>query len=367
MRPFRYCFCRPLILSHPSNPPVAFAWSSKNATAIRGPGDSERRGSARSGKTPPRAFLARAWRRAFAAPHAGLRGCGAVLARIQRVSSVFRRGSSRIQARAKREPSAAKKFIIPDELPIFRYPKRRNRGTFAFMEPALLRICDDSALLFWRSVGSRVPPRPSAKRAIRPSGGAAAGKPSPERIAYLPRRYPALAHEPLHLLVPRGEDRIRCKGVRCLVHAGALPRGSFCEAEENLFVLSPELCFMRLAPKLSLPHAAQLGSEFCGAYSLSDDDERSMRKRAPITHAASLRSYVENPTGERGVARARRALRHIEDGAESPRETPIALLFDLPVRLGSCGFPPPKTNCAIPLPAHVREATGKRSLLCNLL
>lgn len=235
------------------------------------------------------------------------------------------------------------------------------------MEPTPFLICDASALLYWRSVGAGSGPPPRAMRAMRAPGNGNAGKPSPDRIAYFLRRYPALAREPLHLLVSSGEARLRCKGIRCFVHAGAFPSRSFSEIEKDIFVLSPELCFLRHASKLSLPHAAQLGLEFCGAYSLSAGETRSARKRAPITNTAFLKSYVENCTGERGIAEARRALRYVEDGSESPRETIVALLLDLPTRLGGCGDPPPKMNYAIPLPKNARKATGRRSLRCDLL
>ena len=54
------------------------------------------------------------------------------------------------------------------------------------MEPALLLICDASALLYWRSVGAGSGPPPRAMRAMRAPGNGNAGKPSPDRIADIP-------------------------------------------------------------------------------------------------------------------------------------------------------------------------------------
>lgn len=229
------------------------------------------------------------------------------------------------------------------------------------MDDPTLCICDDSALAYWRSLG---PYGTAPARSRRPT--APPGKPDPERVRGLQRRYPAFARGPLDMLVGTGDDRFRGNGVRCRVHAASFPPGSFVEIEPGVFVASPELLLVRLAPKLSLPHLAQLGTEFCGEYGLSLEDKKAY-ERPPLANAARIGSIVERCAGENGIARARDALRYIQNGSESPRETTIALLFDLPVRLGGGGLVVPEMNHVIPATHHVWRATGRRSLRCDLI
>ncbi|WP_080797072.1 hypothetical protein [Arabiibacter massiliensis] len=230
------------------------------------------------------------------------------------------------------------------------------------MDRPALYICDDSALAYWRSLGPHGKVSPA--RVGRPP--ITSGKPSPERIRSLLGRHPALAREPLDLLVRAGDDRFRGNDVRCRVHASPFPSGSFFEMEPGVFVASPELLLIRLSPKLSLPHLAQLGTEFCGRYGLSPEDKKAY-ERPPLTDVVRIESLAERCAGESGIGRMRDALRYIQDGSESPRETTISLLFDLPVRLGGGGLPVPKMNYVIPTTRNVWRATGRRSLRCDLI
>ena len=236
------------------------------------------------------------------------------------------------------------------------------------MDAAPLHICDESALAYWRSLGPHgEAPSARARRSARTGRPkAAACKPDPERVRELRLKHPAFSHEPLHILVATGEDRFRGGGVRCRVHAEPFPSGSFVEIEPGVLVASPELLIVRLAPSLSLPHLAQLGTEFCGKYGISTGSRKAF-ECPPITSTAQIKSLVQRCTGERGIARAREALRYIQDGSESPRETTIALLFDLPVRRGGGGFPVPKMNHVVSATHHVWKATGRRSLRCDLV
>ena len=223
------------------------------------------------------------------------------------------------------------------------------------------------ALLYWRSVGAGSGPPPRAMRAMRAPGNGNAGKPSPiashTSCADIPHSPASRSIFSYRVAKP---DSAAWESGASSMRAHSLPV-FFRDRKGHIRAFARAMLSCAMPPSCLFHTQLNWVLEFCGAYSLSAGETRSARKRAPITNTAFLKSYVENCTGERGIAEAQRALRYVEDGSESPRETMVALLLDLPARLGGCGDPPPKMNYAIPLPKNARKATGRRSLRCDLL
>ena len=236
------------------------------------------------------------------------------------------------------------------------------------MERTSICICDASALKFWRSLEPSSAVLDARKRKESSARRRAPGrKPDAERIDAFLESNPSLASEPLDLLVSSAEARLRAKGLRCHVCSAALPRASFVKIDEGVWVVSPEFCFARLAFDLPPFRTAQIGLELCGRYRLPLDAAHGFSPCEPLATRASLSAFVDRFEGGRGVGQARTALRYVQDGSESPRETVLALLFDQPLRSGGCGLPLAHMNHAIPVPRHIWRAVGKRTLRCDLL
>ena len=119
---------------------------------------------------------------------------------------------------------------------------------------------------------------------------------------------------------------------------------------------------MQLACELSLIDLMMVGYEFCGGYRLDkeNDPEQGFRKEPALTSVAKLNSFVARATGLKGCKNARKALRYIADGADSPMETALTLLLCLPYRHGGYGFALPRLNyhIEVDLPAGKQTYRG---------
>ena len=145
-----------------------------------------------------------------------------------------------------------------------------------------------------------------------------------------------------------------------------LPPHSIAQITDDIYVATPEFCFLRMAPKLGFYDAVKLGMELCGRYSTLVAPGQDYRQRPPLTSGDDLRAYLDAALGADSRSIARHAARHILDGAESPGETATAMELCLPFRHGGFGFEAPELNKQIELTPDERKATGRRNLRCDL-
>lgn len=254
-----------------------------------------------------------------------------------------------------------------------------------------LFLSHDSALEYWRSAGAAKPTRAEARRPkhaslarasearFRPRSSFGARKPELVRTRALPNAVPTaefiascepwrfgVREEPLHILV--GQQRARSKSSRVVSHLmkAQAPSGSFCRVEEGLYVSSPELCFVQMATRLSLPELIMLGFELCGSYALDPLDARRFGRREPLATAESLARFAQRAEGIHGRKAAMRAARMVIDGSASPMETALAMLLSLPRMLGGFGIEKPCLNWRINLSDDARLTAGRSFLVCDL-
>lgn len=138
-------------------------------------------------------------------------------------------------------------------------------------------------------------------------------------------------------------------------------------AGREVFVSSPELCFVQMGTLFPFPQLVEMGFELCGTYCLPVGGTDGFCRGLPLTDSVALRSFAEKEAaGERGVVAARKALRFVASGSASPQETVLAMLLCLPSCFGGCGFPMPKMNHRIEMPLRGRHSASKRYFLCDL-
>ncbi|MBR1829658.1 MAG: hypothetical protein IJ781_09155 [Atopobiaceae bacterium] len=89
-----------------------------------------------------------------------------------------------------------------------------------------------------------------------------------------------------------------------------------------------------------------VGCALCASYTLDPKTEK-VRGREPITSVERLSCFLKGASGIHGVARARRALRQVADGAESPQEINMFLMMSLQPALGGRGIDGLKLNYVI--------------------
>lgn len=216
-----------------------------------------------------------------------------------------------------------------------------------------------SALEYWRSVGTLRLPRPKPTRARTP-GGRIAG------TEVLPLCRAHALSLPLHLLVSKSERRFRTPDVVYHARDELLPQGSIAMIDDGLFVVSPDLAFLQKAANEGFVELVDAGYELCGTYTPSKTPSDRDFDQIPQTTPAKLSSYVEKAGTMRGVAQAKRALRHVLPDSASPAETALSMLLTLPYQQGGCSLSYPQLNYRIDPGKHARKNVSQNYYRCDL-
>ena len=171
---------------------------------------------------------------------------------------------------------------------------------------------------------------------------------------------------PLHLAVADASSRSRAKNIICHVWHGPSAANSFLRVKDNLYVSSPEACFLQMSTMLPLVKVVEIGYELCGSFALSPSNSRGFCTHEAPTSVESLRRYVAKSDGVSGAKRARRALNYLIDGAASPMEAALVLLLCLPTSLGGYGLALPRLNYGIEVPVRSGSSSRRVRYRCDL-
>jgi hypothetical protein len=177
---------------------------------------------------------------------------------------------------------------------------------------------------------------------------------------------------PWHLMSSRGSHHAPDGDVVWHSRKIALPPRSGIRLDDDVFLVSPELCLLQMAQSLPCPSLIELIDEFCGTYrpasseELTDEHADGLVQRPPITSLERLSAYLATSPGVGGIKRARRALRYAVDLSASPKETHSELLFSLPVPMGGKGCPKPEMNKRFDVPIGLRQAGDPGYVECDL-
>lgn len=137
----------------------------------------------------------------------------------------------------------------------------------------------------------------------------------------------------------------------------------FYRLEKDVYVVSPELCFLQLASVLTLPLLIKAGCQLCSQFSFYDKD---IYFRLPLTDRKTLAKTVNRLHYFRGAQLANKALPYICENAASPREIILALLLHLPKYLGGFGLPKPQLNIRVNIPSYSRHFFTHQYYVCDL-
>jgi hypothetical protein len=140
-----------------------------------------------------------------------------------------------------------------------------------------------------------------------------------------------------------------------------LPSGCFLDLGHGLCMCTPQFAFLQLAMQSDPIELLKVGMELCGHFSRppipstrANEGLSCTYGLPPATHARFLRLFVERMEGRRGAVKARKAVRHLADGAASPMEAAVYLMLCLPKRMGGYGLPKPLLNPKI----TIKNPTG---------
>lgn len=151
-----------------------------------------------------------------------------------------------------------------------------------------------------------------------------------------------------HALVRGGSNQHPARNIVRHQWTSRMPARSFALVGPGIYVSVPEFTFLQLASRLGFERLVQVGCSLCSSYMISPGTN-CIIQRPPLTSPERLSRYLDEARGVRGISAARRALRFIGAGAESPQETNLYLLLRLDKTNGGCGIPGLRFNYEIPV------------------
>lgn len=171
----------------------------------------------------------------------------------------------------------------------------------------------------------------------------------------------------IELLVREPEERRQTKILRCNYwgHRPIPPR-SLCHIGDGLYVISPELCVVRLARLLPRLEFLRATTDLLGIYAYSFTDRQDLIGRKQILNLASLEAYLNDASGLPGTKLVRQALSWLPERSASPRETTMDLCLALPTRLGGQGLMPFEANFEVKPSDDAKMLTQKRRLSADV-
>ena len=221
-----------------------------------------------------------------------------------------------------------------------------------------LFVGHESALEYWRSHNRDRQARPS--RAFPQPGDA----PSVSTIDLEAIRQAGFGSLPVHVEVARTLDRRPSSALEPHV-VNRIVQGAFARTANNIYVSTPEFCFLQLAANFDLIDQIRVGFELCGLYALTKEDPGFVNMQARCT-PESILAFLNKCTGFDGVQQSRVAARQLLPNSASPMETVLALLLCLPTRYGGYGLPKPKLNHRIDIGNRGGFGHRSRTLYCDI-
>ena len=247
------------------------------------------------------------------------------------------------------------------------------------MSTSIIVITGLSALQFWLDVSARANPNSfSFTRCER------IPLPGKYRLITNPDIIKTVASDlglnlPLNMFAPDDSSRHAARSVRLSLLPGNLPNNSFIKLQDrqlpsrlremkiDIYVASPELCFLLFAGRLSFVRLIELGCNLCAGYAHSSSSDFKQIFRKPITNASMLSDYIAVAERIPGCKKARRAIRFIYDSSNSPIETKLAVIFALPYSEGGYNLPGFCMNERIVLSEAAAASLGIDSCLCDIV
>lgn len=221
------------------------------------------------------------------------------------------------------------------------------------MASSMLCVSHESALFYWRTN----PPwyvLEGADRNIRSLRGSPA---SLDEFQDYQLAEIEFGPKPVDVLLPANMPR--CPERFCGHKQSAkLPLHALYPLDGGVHVVSPELCLVQLCQSRPLYEMLEIGMEFCGTYSLRQDEDgqtHMSKRNYVLTHADQLQRRYDTWKGLHGIEQARRMALHLADNAASPMESKLYLLLCLPQILGGYHLPKPELNPEIPLKPDGQE------------
>lgn len=202
---------------------------------------------------------------------------------------------------------------------------------------------------------------PSPSRAILP------GKKIPS--VFVPQALdslsPYVSQLPINLLVDSKQFPRNSEQFECYTRSSTLPVGSLVKINEEIFVVTPELCFAQMATQLNREKLVLLAFELCGTYSVLSEG-LTLYNCAPQTNPEKLKAYLVQATNMNGVKQAKEALSFVLSNSASPMESILTVLLTFPHNKGGYLLPEPSLNFRIYPSYGEKDFASQQFFSCDL-
>jgi len=168
-------------------------------------------------------------------------------------------------------------------------------------------------------------------------------------------------HRPLYIAAPHPNYKRR--GPNCVIQAymNPFPPKSFVRmqrGEYDIFIASPELCFLLAARSLDFIDLVKFGYDLCAMYYETPQGIYNQAKRTSFTFTGLIREYAASNHNLHGSVKALKALKYVYDCSNSPMETRLAMFAVLPASCGGCEFSHLEMNKPIGLTVEGKRLVG---------
>lgn len=155
-----------------------------------------------------------------------------------------------------------------------------------------------------------------------------------------------LARAPYHLLVPHKRLRYARCDVIFHIREQPLPPRTLLRAYNGPLITGPELIFCDLASSAGMDaiDLVQVGYELCGRYLIRDCWDGYIENSTCATSTEKIERVISGLAYRRGISAARKLVKCVNNGSNSPMETVLAMLLNLPKPLGGQGLKPISLN-----------------------
>ena len=171
---------------------------------------------------------------------------------------------------------------------------------------------------------------------------------------------------PVHVLVSDAVNRVSSETIITHKMPEHLPEYSFIKISEDIFIVSPELCFLQASSSLSIPELVLLANDLCAIYIKDDQEEYFQRKRTPVTTTGNIRAYIYIAKNIRGIKNAKTSIKYALDNSNSPMESRLSVLATLPLSWGGYGLIKPQLNLFIAFTKNAVEYSGQTGCYCDM-
>ena len=172
---------------------------------------------------------------------------------------------------------------------------------------------------------------------------------------------------PIHISVSNKAHRNQGRLFSTHYMAGSLPENSFIQLGRNVAIASPELCFLRASNCLSFPTLVVFACDLCAIYSHSLSDHFGLQSRTPVTSVAKIKAFLDNVKNVKGIKTAKAAIQYVLENSNSPMESKLAAISQLPINRGGFRLLKPDLNSRVKLSESGKSLVKRDSLYCDMV